>query len=310
MRHAGRSVGMFFEDPEGAVTSGRNGTHFHLGRHFQPRPTGLPAPDGSVRARRHGALIEQGEGNQGNRKVFLFALRCETRKHIETHEVRTKQREPVAACGHGQDAVRRNGQIQFGAVGQGGGAQFSVEQSEGKRVGYGQLGIASRFSPRFARHCAPTCFALRRITDESALVRGQSRHEQDVTPGEQLLRGHGNDARRVGSFDPIVEMDRFAADPDVTRDKSPRGVSALGNRLTGIVFSVPRGREPVQPDTEAVEWPLLAKHAHQFPVAVVNPETHRAAAGRGDEADLRALRRDGGLRKRGLRAQQQGDSGG
>ena len=254
-------------------------------------------------------MVEQCEGNERDGKIFRFALRNEIREHVETHGVRTEQREPVAAGGHGNDAVRGNGQSQFGAVGQSGGAQFSVEQSEGECVGYRQLGLACRFRSRFARHRAPTCFALRRITDKSALVPGQARHKQDVARGQQLLRGHRNDARRIGAFDPIVEMDRLAADLDMTRDEPPRRVGPLGNGLAGIVLSVPRGRESVQPDTEAVEGPFLAEHANQFSVTVENPETHRAAAGRGDKAYLCALCR-GGLRKRGLCAQQQGKSGG
>ena len=254
-------------------------------------------------------MIEQCEGNKRDRKIFRFALRNEIREHVETHRVRTEQREPVTAGGHGNDAVRGNGQRQFGAVGQSGGAQFSVEQGEGERVRYRQLGLASRFRSRFARHRAPTRFALRRKTDKRALVPGQARHKQDVARGQQLLRGHRNDARRIGAFDPIVEVNRLTTDSNTARHESPRRVGPFGNLLAGIVLSVPRGREPVQPDTEAVEGPFLAEHAHQFSVTIENSETHRAAAGRGDKAYLRALRR-GGLRKRGWCAQQQDGSGG
>ena len=85
-------------------------------------------------------------------------------------------------------------------------------------------------------------------------------------------------------------MEGLAADRDVADHEAARRIGSRGHGLSGVVMAIPIGREPVEPDAEPAERPLVAEHAHQGPVPVIDAETHRPAAGRRDETNMRRLR--------------------
>ena len=236
-------------------------------------------------------MVEQGERDEWGRQIFYFVLRGETGQDKKPHAHGVEQGQSVTPRRHRRDTIGRNGNRHFCAVCQSHGAQFSVEQSKGRRIRNGQLPHAlHRPGPRSGHNRAPPCLAFLRIPHERALLSGQTRHNQDVAAGEQLLRRDRDEAGRIEALDPVVEMECFTADRDIADDKAARRVSAFGHQLACIILAIPWGGESVEADAETVEGPFVAQHAHELPLAIVKTEAHRAVGGGRDETDFRRVR--------------------
>ena len=85
-------------------------------------------------------------------------------------------------------------------------------------------------------------------------------------------------------------MEGLAADCDVADNEAARRVYPCCHGLSGIVISIPTGRQPVEADAETAERPLVAEYAHQGPLTVIDAEAHHPAGGGRDKSNRRFVR--------------------